>query len=119
LSNFGSGIAKDRSDAPGLSVGVDECAAFNPVVTFPVDGCPKVTVESAYPVNRVVRQTDTFFTASLAPSLTATIAMSAASPMKTPSTVRAERSGSEDHHRKAQKGAGGTHLGTLGFAPVE
>jgi hypothetical protein len=29
LSIFGSGIAKDRSDAPGLSVGVDECAAFN------------------------------------------------------------------------------------------
>ena len=34
----------------------------------------------------------TFFTASLAPSPTATIAMSAATPMKTPSTVRAERS---------------------------
>ncbi len=38
MANFGSGIAKDRSDAPGLSVGVDECAAFNAIVTFPVDG---------------------------------------------------------------------------------
>jgi hypothetical protein len=34
LSNFGSGIAKDHSDAPGLSVGVNEYAAFNPERPF-------------------------------------------------------------------------------------
>ena len=70
----------------------------------------------------------TFFTASLAPSPTATIAMSAATPMKTPSTVRAERSlfrpiacaaAARTIIVKPEKGAGGTHLGTLGFAPVE
>jgi len=37
LGNFGDGIAKDRSEASGLSVCVDECATFNVVVTFPAD----------------------------------------------------------------------------------
>ena len=38
MANFGSGIAKDRSDAPRLSVCVHECATFNAVVTLPADG---------------------------------------------------------------------------------
>src|SRR5262249_22186499 len=37
LSNFGSGIAKDRDDPAGFSVCVHECATFNVVVAFPAD----------------------------------------------------------------------------------
>jgi hypothetical protein len=128
LSNFGSGIAKDRIDAPGLSVGVDECAAFNPVVTFPVDGCPKVTVEIRLP-RQPCSSPDGYllyrFVSAFAdgnhrdercyPNEDAEYGKSRAQ-LVPPDCLR---SGSGDHHPKAQKGAGGTHLGTLGFAPVE
>jgi hypothetical protein len=48
LSNFGSGIAKDRDDPAGLSVCVHKCATVNAAVAFPADGEVSVVPRSRW-----------------------------------------------------------------------